>query len=129
MTYTIALRNTILDYIYNQTSPSAISALYVSLHSADPGNTGASELSGSGYARQNATSSFPASASAALANNVTITFGPASGSDWVTATYFGFWSASSAGTFYGGFILTNAQTVQVPNTASFASGDLTAAAA
>lgn len=129
MTYTIDIRNKVLDWIYNQFDPSAISAIWCSLHSGDPGDNGANELAASfGYARQNVTAAFPASASAALANTSAITFGPASGTNWAQATYFGFWSAVTAGTFYGGFALTNPQTVQVPNTASFAIGDLTAAA-
>ena len=128
MPYTASVLNTFLDWIFNQGDPAPIAALWVSLHSGNPSGTGANELSGNGYTRSNATAAFPAASGGALANNVTISFGPATGSNWLEAQYFGLNSASTSGTFYGGFVLDNFQTVQVPNTASFGSGALTASA-
>lgn len=69
---------------------------YASIHSADPGGTGANEMTGGSYAR------------------VALSWGAASGGDAVTGqatvnipsgahpTHFGLWSASTAGTFRGG---------------------------
>lgn len=118
--YTPTVRNGWLDGVFNSGTP------YVSLHSGDPGTTGANELSGNGYARSNATSKFNAASAGALDNSAVISFGPATGSDWPEAAYFGIFTDSSAGTFKGGWPLTNPQTVQVPNTASFDVGALTA---
>lgn len=70
---------------------------YVSLHTADPGTTGASEVTGGTYARVavtwNAASGGQVTNSGALSINL-----PAS----TTASYFGVWSASTAGTYYIG---------------------------
>lgn len=120
MGYTPTVRNGWLDGVFNTGTP------YVSLHSGDPSTTGANELSGNNYARSNGTSKFSAASAGALANTGTISFGPATGSDWAEAQYFGIFTAVSAGTFKGGWPLTYPQTVQVPNTASFGVGALTA---
>jgi hypothetical protein len=97
------------------------SAVYVSLHSADPGTTGASELTGNGYARQAIT--FPTTATQAIHNSALITFGPAS-ADWMAATYYGLWSAVSAGTFRAGAALDATETVLNTETLTFASSAL-----
>ena len=74
---------------------------YVSLHTADPGTTGASEVAGGTYARVavawNAPSGGAVTNSGALSINL-----PAS----TTAAYYGIWSASTAGTYYIGGALT-----------------------
>lgn len=97
------------------------SALFISLHSADPGTTGASELSGSGYARQ--AIAFSTGASQAIHNNALITFGPASG-DWSAATYYGLWSAITAGTFRSGAALDAPETVLNTDTLAFSASAL-----
>ncbi len=95
---------------------------YISLHSADPGKTGASELTGNGYARQ--TLAFHTAASQHIKNNGAIEFGPATPADWVAATYFGMWSAVSGGTFIAGAALDAPVTVLALGTASFADNAL-----
>lgn len=68
--------------------------LYISLHSADPGTTGASEIADAGYARQSST--FTAGANTgALAWTTTGTSVP----------YIGVWSAVTAGTYKCGLAL------------------------
>ena len=78
---------------------------YVSLHSGDPGSTGATELSGGTYARVavawGAPSGGVVSNTGALAINI-----PAS----TTAAYYGVWSASTVGTYYIGGALSPAVT-------------------
>lgn len=113
------------------TYPAVPANFYVSLHSADPGATGASELSGNGYARvavSPATGSWSAPATNGSSREITnagaITFPTATGSDWTTATYFGIWDASTTGNFVRGAALTASKTVQVGDTASFAAGAL-----
>lgn len=70
---------------------------YVSLHTADPGTTGASEATGGtpAYARKAVT--FPA-ATTGSATATAVTFDIPAG----TYTHFGFWSAATGGTFRGG---------------------------
>lgn len=118
---------------YRGTQPPAVVTFYVSLHSADPGLTGASELTSGtapGYARVAVTAnttnwSAPATNGSVrqIANAVAIAFATASGA-WPTATHFGLWDASTTGNFYRGNALTASKTVASGDTASFAIGDL-----
>ena len=78
---------------------------YLSAHSADPGATGASELSGGGYARQSIV--FGTATAGVIASNAAITI-PNAGSTAVT--HFGVWSASTGGTYLGGFLLASSVT-------------------
>ena len=70
---------------------------YVSLHTADPGTTGASEVTGGTYARVAATWNTPSSGSVTNSGALSINL-PAS----TTAAYFGVWSALTTGTYYIG---------------------------
>lgn len=89
--------NKALDLVLrNQTF--TISSLYISLHTADPGETGANEVSAGWYARQ--TIAFAAADTGTPANGAvntgTPTFSAVTGSD-VTITHVALWDASSAG--------------------------------
>jgi hypothetical protein len=97
---------------------------YVSLHTADPGTTGASEVTGGTYARVavtwNAASGGSVTNSSALSINL-----PAS----TTASYFGVWSASTAGTYYiGGALSPSVTTGGSAGTVTIASGSLSVTA-
>lgn len=94
---------------------------YLSLHSATPGTTGASELAGGGYARQAIV--FGAASGGVIASNATITV-PNAGT--VAATYVGIWSAVTAGTYIGGLLMGSAVTAA---SIQFASGGVTITAA
>lgn len=87
MTLTAASRSAMLDELADVVT-------HFSLHTADPGQTGASEVSGGSYGRVSAVwgaaTDFQVSASPAV---FTIPAG--------TPSFVGFWSASSGGTFYG----------------------------
>lgn len=78
---------------------------WTSLHTADPGTTGASEATGGSYARQQST--FPA-ASGGVSTGSEVTFG---GLPAAAYGFFGEWSAVSAGTFRHGNVLTPAMTL------------------
>ncbi len=79
-----------------------LSTVYVSLHTSNPGITGAGEVAGGSYARQAVGHSLWNAAATAsdtgseCTNNATITFAsiPAS-----TLTYVGIWDAVSGGNF------------------------------
>ena len=77
--------------------------LYASLHSADPGATGANESSASRLA---VAFSVDADGDLTLPATLAFTGGAASGA----CTHVGLWSASTAGIFRGGFALSGDQT-------------------
>jgi hypothetical protein len=97
---------------------------YVSLHTADPGTTGASEVTGGTYARVavtwNAASGGSVTNSSALSINLPAT---------TTAAYFGVWSASTAGTYYiGGALSPSVTTGSSAGVVTIASAALTVTA-
>lgn len=94
---------------------------YLSGHTADPGTTGASELSGGGYARQAITFAAASTGSKASSNAQTM---PNAGSTAVTHT--GVWTAVTAGTFICGQAMTSSVTAA---SISFPTGQVTETAA
>lgn len=72
---------------------------WISAHTADPGTSGTSEVAGGSYARQQTTWG-AASAGERIGSQVTIPIPAAT-----AVTHWGLWSASSGGTFKGGFAL------------------------
>ena len=95
---------------YNNTSKDVAldaigaAATFISLHSADPGTTGANEISGGTYARV-ATTWSSAAASSKSGSQVTINVPAAA-----TITYWGVWSTITAGVFYEGGSLPASET-------------------
>lgn len=77
----------------------ASAGTYISAHTADPSTGGTSEVTGGTYARQ-ATTWGTASAGSRVGSQVAIPI-PAG----VSVSYWGVWSAATAGTFLGGFAL------------------------
>jgi hypothetical protein len=97
---------------------------YVSLHTADPTTTGGSEVTGGTYVRVavswNAASGGSVTNSGALSINL-----PAS----TTASYFGIWSASTAGTYYiGGALSPSVTTGASAGVVTIAAGSLSVTA-
>jgi hypothetical protein len=123
-----AMRNSILDMLFNQTNITAPTAIHLSLHTADPGVSGANEVSGSAYARQNVTASFPAASGGTLENNVAVVF-PTVTSPAYTVTHWGLWSASSAGTYYYGGAITPNRTHAIGTVPRFEIGEIDLSAA
>lgn len=80
---------------------------YVSLHTADPGTTGTSEVTGGtpAYARKAVAWSTAANGVAAISGGVTFDV-PAS----TTISYIGLWSTATGGTYFGGAALSAAET-------------------
>jgi hypothetical protein len=97
---------------------------YVSLHTADPSTTGASEVSGGSYAR--VAVAWNAASSGSVTNNGALSINlPAS----TTASYFGVWSASTSGTYYiGGALSPSITTGTSAGTVSIASAALSVSA-
>ena len=115
------LKNAILNAIANATSFGLAGDPYVSLHTADPGVTGTSEVTGGSYARQQV--AFGAASAGAISNSAIVDF---TGMPAATVTYIGIWDAASGGNFLWGGPLASSKTVNSGDTARFAAGDLDA---
>lgn len=113
----------LLDHVLKGASFTQPTNVYVSLHTADPGTTGASECTGGSYARQLASSSFAAAGASSKASNADINFAamPA-----CTVTHVGIWDASTVGNFLWGGSLSASKTVNSGDTFQLPSGQLTA---
>lgn len=113
MALTATTRNTMLGTITSNVA-------YFSLHTADPGASGTAEVTGSPYTRESA--SWAAASGGTVATNAEVVFDvPGS----TTITHIGYWSASSAGTFYGSRALDASQTYATTGTYTLASGNIT----
>lgn len=111
----------LLDAVFNQATYSP-AALYVSLHTADPGETGAAEATGGSYARQLATTSFALASAGAVSSDTAISFTdmPAT-----TITHVGVWDAVTAGNFLWGATLSASKTTNAGDTFQITAGNLT----
>jgi hypothetical protein len=116
MSRSVYLRNAILDALGNNTS-FAVSQVYVSLHTGDPGLNGASEVSGGSYAREAV--SFGAASGGAMENDALVRFDSVPAG---TITHFGLWDAASAGNFLWGAALTASKTQNDGDPFEFAIG-------
>lgn len=111
--------NKIIDAIVNATTLTGITTPYVSLHTADPGLTGANEVSGGSYVRKSA--SFEAAASKASQTDALIEF---ANMPSCTVTHIGLWDAASNGNFLWGGTNTGTQSVAAGNTFRLQTGSL-----
>lgn len=95
MPFSVAAKNTMLD---------ALAVTHVSLHTADPGDTGANEVAGGApaYARKAITID-----AAAAGNRNSSTVPEFDVPAATTVTHVGFWTAAVAGVFLGGFDATD----------------------
>lgn len=92
---------------------------YVSLHTADPGVTGANEVAGGSYTRQQV--SLGAASNKAASNDAALNF---AGMPAVTITHVGIWSLASGGVFQIGGALTASKTTNAGDTFQLPVGDL-----
>jgi hypothetical protein len=128
------LENKLIDHLFRATSFTAPAGLHVSLHTADPTETGAAaEVTGNSYARGalapslnnwkstgGTTGSVSVGTGGATSNAVAISFPTPSGSGWGTVTHFAIWDAATTGNclFYGQ--LTTPKTINSGDTVSAA---------
>ena len=119
--------NSLLNYLFAGSAISyANGNFYVSLHTGDPGETGANEVATSvaGYARKNHTS-WTTSTAGTLSNNGDITFDTITdASDSATVTHVGIWTAASSGTFICGGSVTTSKTIALNDIPKILSGEL-----
>lgn len=112
--------NALISAEVRATAYTGPAVLYASLHTADPGSTGASELSGGSYARQQVTFGAPSSATAASTATVSFTGLPSS-----TITHVSLFDALTSGNFRQSGAMTAPVTVSAGNTLQFAAGGIT----
>lgn len=97
-------------------------AVWASLHTADPSTDGSNEVTGGSPAYTREAISWASATSGSVSSNTNIVFDvPGS----TTITHLGYWSASAAGTFYGGRALDTNQTYATQGTYTITSGNLT----
>lgn len=89
MPYSAQAKNEMLDHLGTLVT-------HASLHTGNPGSTGASEISGGTYARKALTWN-PANTGSKTLSNTPLFNVPAS----TTVAYVGLWGADTAGTWYG----------------------------
>lgn len=96
---------------------------YMSLHTADPGTTGASEITGGSYARQAIQFGSASAGSQASTDSQSFTSMPAEAGG---APFFGIWSAATAGTYLvGGSTSGLSGAISAGSTVAFATGGVT----
>lgn len=74
---------------------------FVSLHTSDPGDTGAAEVAGGAYARQGPVAFANSGANPTTASNSAIVAYGTASTDWGTVAFFGVWDAITGGNFQG----------------------------
>jgi hypothetical protein len=112
------LKAHLLDAMFNATAYSE-TQLYLSLHTADPGATGANEVTGGSYARQ--TIPKVASSGGTYTSNANIDF---AGMPACTVTHVGVWDALTGNFLYSAAVTSKA--VNAGDAYRIASGSLTA---
>ena len=112
--------NDLLDHILSISSWTMPAGCYVSLHTADPSDTGASECTGGSYARQGDTA-FSAAVGGASDNDSDISF---TNMPACTVTHVGIWDSATVGTFLLGGSLDASKVVNSGDTFTISAGDL-----
>ena len=95
---------------------------YLSLHSADPGTTGASEITGGSYARQAITFGAASAGSQASTNSQAFSNMPAEAGG---VPYFGVWTAATGGTYLCGGTTNLSAAISAGAAVNFATGSIT----
>jgi hypothetical protein len=125
MSLSVYARNKILDNMLRGVAfdPTPV---YISLHTGDPGVTGANEVTGGTYVRQASSSSnWSAAASAQSSNISSISFSGLTPA--LTITHVGMWDAVSGGNFLNGGALTAPRFILALEVDVFTPGALIAA--
>jgi hypothetical protein len=116
------LEAAILDAVFNSAALD-VAAVYISLHTGDPGETGANEVTGGTYARQDATAAFANASGGTCTTNVDIDWAVNTMPD-VTITHLGVWDAATAGNFLWGGALAAPRDLAANDPVHLAAGDL-----
>jgi hypothetical protein len=115
------LENALINGTLRATNYTAPTTVYVSLHSADPGDGGGNEISGGSYARKAVT--FGAPSNGVSTNSADVTFDQATGS-WGTITHIGIQDALTSGNLLYHTPLTTSKTIDTDDVFRIVSGQL-----
>jgi hypothetical protein len=122
MTLHATVANDLANYVCRGTAPTALTTpIKLSLHTADPGATGASEATGGSYARQTAGYNAASGGACALAGTVSFTALAAA-----TYTHMGIWDSTATPKFLQGAAFASAATVSAGGTVNVTSATDTA---
>lgn len=123
MAFSTFLGNEILDYFLRNTAPTAVTTNWISLHTADPGATGAAEATYTSYARIQVTSGFAVAVAKTTDNDAAITFPENTGGSQ-TVTHVGIWTLVTGGNFLIGGALVASRDITAGGIPEFAAADL-----
>lgn len=120
-TVSTTVKNQMLETVRSTGVP-AVQGTHVSLHTADPGATGASEVAGGSpaYARKTTTWTAPSGGDLDLSNSPVFDI-PAG----TTVTHFGVWNALTTGTFVAGGPLSAPEVFAAQGTYTLSDADIT----
>lgn len=125
MPKTAFLEAALLDHVFKNTAIfTTLATVYVSLHTADPTDSGSNEVTGGSYARKSVAAAGWTRTASQIANNAAITFVEAT-AGWGTITHFGIWSAVSGGNFLYYAPLNTQRLINSGDIAEFAASQLT----
>ena len=117
MSFADDVRNAMLELLDETSGTFPIT--HISLHTADPGVSGANEVVGGSYARQSVT--WAAASGGVKSNSAQLVFQVPSGT---TITHVGGWDASTSGNFRGGGPLAQSQVFATSGSYTIEVGDL-----
>ena len=119
------LRNIAYNSILKNTAFTGPVTLYMSLHTATPGLTGANEITGNAYART--AIAFGAPTGGSGSNSGAVTFPAPTPAAWGTATHFAIWDAATVGNCLYGDALTASVATSIGVAVSFPISNVTVA--
>jgi hypothetical protein len=114
----------ILDHIFNNAAAPAVAAPWISLHTADPGETGANEVTAGTKTYTRQSGAFGAAAAGAVSNSASLTW---SSMPAASVKFVGVWNSSTAtasASFIWGGAMTTTKVVGAGDTFKIAIGDL-----
>jgi hypothetical protein len=114
-----AVLNGWLDALGNATNYTAPTAVWVKLHTGDPGSAGASNAAANTTRKQ---ASFAAATGGTITTDADLSWTSVPNAE--TYSHISFWTASTGGTFLGSDDLNAAQAVAVGNDFTIAAGDI-----
>jgi len=121
MSFSNYLETELLDHVFANNAYTSPSAVYVSLHTANPDeDASGAEVSGGGYVRQ--AGSFTVSGNTAT-TSAAIEY-PTATADYGTVTHVGIWDAESAGNMLAYAALTASKTITSGDVFRIPTGDL-----
>ena len=121
MSFSNFLETELLDHVFANNAYTSPTAVYVSLHTANPDeDASGAEVSGGGYVRQ--AGSFTVSGNTAT-TDAAIEY-PTATADYGTVTHVGIWDASTAGNMLAYAALTASKTISSGDVFRIPTGDL-----